>query len=100
MAYIDAAGIVEDRKGWLFRTARGRHNGTTAVPVRQADDLKNWRQLQRGIQALEDTAIFSRIDRSLSDVLCIECDHVGIIPYDFEVRRSMRLESVRSSAFL
>jgi hypothetical protein len=22
-AYIDAAGIVEDRKGWLFRTARG-----------------------------------------------------------------------------
>src|SRR6185437_6775391 len=26
-AYIDAAGIVEDRKGWLFRTARG-HNGT------------------------------------------------------------------------
>lgn len=23
-AYIDAAGIVEDRKGWLFRTARAR----------------------------------------------------------------------------
>jgi len=22
-AYIDAAGIAEDRKGWLFRTARG-----------------------------------------------------------------------------
>ena len=27
-AYIDAAGIAEDRKGWLFRTARG-HNGTS-----------------------------------------------------------------------
>jgi integrase len=27
-AYIDAAGIVEDRKGWLFRTARG-HNGSS-----------------------------------------------------------------------
>jgi hypothetical protein len=25
-AYIGAAGIAEDRKGWLFRTARG-HNG-------------------------------------------------------------------------
>ena len=25
-AYIDAAGIDEDRRGWLFRTARG-HNG-------------------------------------------------------------------------
>jgi hypothetical protein len=26
-AYIDAAGIAEDRKGFLFRTARG-HNGS------------------------------------------------------------------------
>ena len=34
-AYIDAAGIVEDRKGWLFRTARG-HNGN--VVVRQAHE--------------------------------------------------------------
>ena len=35
-AYIDAAGIDEDRKGWLFRTARG-HNGTTlsAKPMSQ-----------------------------------------------------------------
>ena len=34
-AYIAAAGIAEDRKGWLFRTSRG-HNGT--VLVRAADD--------------------------------------------------------------
>ena len=34
-AYIDAAGIAEDRKGWLFRTARG-HNGKRSV--RQADE--------------------------------------------------------------
>jgi hypothetical protein len=27
-AYIDAAGMVEDRKGWLFRTARGHHGST------------------------------------------------------------------------
>jgi hypothetical protein len=27
-AYIESAGIAEDRKGWLFRTARG-HNGST-----------------------------------------------------------------------
>jgi integrase len=26
-AYIDAVGIAEDRKGWLFRTSRG-HGGT------------------------------------------------------------------------
>ena len=29
-AYIDAAGIAEDRKGWLFRTARG-HNGSRVL---------------------------------------------------------------------
>ena len=33
-AYIGAAGIADDRKGWLFRTARG-HNGRVAV--READ---------------------------------------------------------------
>ena len=44
-AYIDAAGIAEDRKGWLFRTARG-HNGTTlsAKPMSQPDA---WRIIRR-----------------------------------------------------
>jgi site-specific recombinase XerD len=44
-AYIDAAGIAEDRKGWLFRTARG-HNGSTlsAKPMSQPDA---WRMIRR-----------------------------------------------------
>jgi len=44
-AYIDAAGIAEDRKGWLFRTARG-HNGTmlSANPMSQSDA---WRMIRR-----------------------------------------------------
>jgi len=44
-AYIDAAGIAEDRKGWLFRTARG-HNGTTLSdkPMGQPDA---WRMIRR-----------------------------------------------------
>ena len=44
-AYIDAAGIAEDRKGWLFRTARG-HNGTmlSANPMGQPDA---WRMIRR-----------------------------------------------------
>ena len=44
-AYIDAACIAEDRKGWLFRTARG-HNGTTlsAKPMSQPDA---WRMIRR-----------------------------------------------------
>jgi integrase len=53
-AYIDAAGIDVDRKGYLFRTAPG-HNATVLLekPVAQADA---WRMIRRralavGIQA-------------------------------------------------
>ena len=44
-AYIDAAEIVEDRKAWLFRTARG-HNGTmlSDKPMSQPDA---WRMIRR-----------------------------------------------------
>jgi site-specific recombinase XerD len=44
-AYIHAAGIVEDRKGWLFRTARG-HNGSSLSdkPMSQPDV---WRMIRR-----------------------------------------------------
>ena len=44
-AYIDAAGIAEDRKGFLFRTARG-HNGTVLSdkPMSQPDA---WRMIRR-----------------------------------------------------
>jgi site-specific recombinase XerC len=44
-AYIDAAGIAEDGKGWLFRTSPG-HNATmlTEQPMNQADA---WRMIRR-----------------------------------------------------
>jgi len=44
-AYIDAAGIGEDKKGWLFRTSP-RHNATvlTDQPMDQADA---WRMIRR-----------------------------------------------------
>jgi site-specific recombinase XerD len=44
-AYIDAAGIAEDRKGWLFRTSP-RHSATvlTEQPMAQADA---WRMIRR-----------------------------------------------------
>jgi site-specific recombinase XerD len=43
-AYIDAAGIADDRKGWLFRTARG-HNGKVLSdkPMTQPDA---WRMIR------------------------------------------------------
>jgi integrase len=44
-AYIDAAGIAEDRKGFLFRTSRG-HKGTelSEQPMTQPDA---WRMIRR-----------------------------------------------------
>ena len=44
-AYIDAAGIADDRKGWLFRTSAG-HNAMAVAdtPMSQADA---WRMIRR-----------------------------------------------------
>ncbi|HWX29903.1 MAG TPA: tyrosine-type recombinase/integrase, partial [Steroidobacteraceae bacterium] len=44
-AYIDAAGIAEDRKGWLFRTARG-HNGS-ALSDKAMSQPDAWRMIRR-----------------------------------------------------
>ncbi len=44
-AYIAAAGIGEDRKGWLFRTAKGHSANLLAErPLRQVD---GWRMIRR-----------------------------------------------------
>ena len=44
-AYIEAAGIAEDRKGFLFRTSRGRRGDTMSdLPMTQADA---WRMVRR-----------------------------------------------------
>ena len=44
-AYVAAAGIADDRKGWLFRTSPG-HNATvlTEQPMNQTD---GWRMVRR-----------------------------------------------------
>ena len=44
-AYIDAAGIADDRKGWLFRTSPGHNARMLAdTPMSQADA---WRMIRR-----------------------------------------------------
>ena len=56
-AYIDAAGIAEDRKGFLFRTSRG-HRGVelSEQPMTQPDA---WRMIRRRAAAV---GIFAPID--------------------------------------
>ncbi len=53
-AYIEAAGIAEDPKGWLFRTSRG-HKGT-ALSKQRVTQSDTWRMIRRravaaGVQA-------------------------------------------------
>jgi site-specific recombinase XerD len=44
-AYIDAVGIAEDRKGWLFRTSPG-HNGTV-LTEQPMDQSAAWLMIRR-----------------------------------------------------
>jgi flagellar biosynthesis protein FlhG len=39
------------------------------------------------VENLNDTGIFSNIDRTCAEVLSIHCDHIGLIPYDQRVRQ-------------
>jgi site-specific recombinase XerD len=48
-AYIDTAGIVDDRKDWLFRTAAG-HNGTS-LSNKQMSQPDAWRMIRRRAKA-------------------------------------------------
>jgi site-specific recombinase XerD len=53
-AYINAAGIAEDRKGWLFRTARGHKADTLSDrPMNQSDA---WLMIRRRAEAAGITA--------------------------------------------
>jgi site-specific recombinase XerD len=48
-AYINAAGIAEDRKGWLFRTSRG-HDGNTLSDQKMGQP-DAWRMIRRRAKA-------------------------------------------------
>jgi site-specific recombinase XerD len=52
--YIDAAGIAEDRKGWLFRTARG-HEGSV-LSDRAMSQPDAWRMIRRRAAAADIAA--------------------------------------------
>ena len=53
-AYIDAAGIVEDRKGWLFRTSRG-HDGNV-LSDQHMTQPDAWRMIRRRAKAADIAA--------------------------------------------
>ena len=48
-AYIDAAGIAEDRKGFLFRTARGHRADTLSERAMNQSDA--WSMIRRRAKA-------------------------------------------------
>ena len=42
------------------------------------------------VESLQDTQLFANVDATCAQVLSITCDHFGVIPYDREVRQSMK----------
>ena len=42
------------------------------------------------LDSQQDTEMFARIDETLIDILSIECDHFGVIPYDASIRQTMK----------
>ena len=49
-AYIDVAGIAEDRKGFLFRTSKGHHGTTLALTPMAQNDA--WRMIRKRAAAV------------------------------------------------
>lgn len=46
------------------------------------------------VESMKDTEIFANIDRTLAEVLSIECDHLGLIPYDPAVRQFLKAPGI------
>ena len=42
------------------------------------------------VESINDTELFSNIDRTFAEVLSIHCDHLGVIPYDKQVRQFLK----------
>jgi len=42
------------------------------------------------LESHDDTQVFENVDATCADALSIECDHIGAIPYDVDVRKTMR----------
>jgi flagellar biosynthesis protein FlhG len=73
-----------------FRKHMAETDQAAAAKVTQICQRLRPRVIYNMMESLEETAIFPRIDRSLSDTLSIACDHICLIPYDSEVRRSVK----------
>lgn len=73
-----------------FRERLAKSDPATGAKVAQICQKFRPRIVYNMMESLDDTAVFHRIDRSLADILSIECDHFGLIPYDSEVRRSLK----------
>lgn len=50
-------------------------------------------------ETFEDAKIFEKIEQTLDEVLSLSCDHLGLIPFDPEVRRSLREPDIFSLQF-
>lgn len=73
-----------------FRRELAKTHPEAAAVVRDLAARLRLRFVYNMMESLQDTAIFTRIERTLADVLSLGCDHFGVVPYDPSVRQLLR----------
>jgi flagellar biosynthesis protein FlhG len=73
-----------------FRTELAKTNPEAAEKIEGICRRIRPRFVYNMAESFSDTDIFANIDRTLREVLSIQCDHFGVIPYDPQVRRFLK----------
>lgn len=73
-----------------FRTELAKTNPEAAEKIEGICRRIRPRFVHNMAESFSDTDIFANIDRTLREVLSIQCDHFGLIPYDPRVRRFLK----------
>lgn len=73
-----------------FRRDIARENPEAAAKITRICNRIRPRFVYNMVESLQDTEIFGRIDQTLAKLMGLECDHIGMIPYDASVRRLLR----------
>jgi MinD-like ATPase involved in chromosome partitioning or flagellar assembly len=73
-----------------FRRELAKEEPDTAEAIEDICRRIRPRFVYNMLESFKDTEVFANIDRTSAEVLSIECDHFGLIPYDRRVRQFLK----------
>jgi flagellar biosynthesis protein FlhG len=73
-----------------FRSALANSHPEATQRVEDICQRTRLRFVYNMVEGVQDTEMFSRIDHTLGDAFSIECDHIGLIPFDPAVRQHLK----------